>query len=171
MFFQFSVMKVTDFLEESGTVGELKVQFLKINKVRSQLVLKYNEQFISTLVDQAIDKRDRYRPVKHHRVNVGDLILLKDEHLKPYHYPIAVVRKVYENEIGEVTNVEAFKGKTRELVKRHTSVVPYLALKPDSEAIPNISPANTAAVLEKPKRQAAIRAGLKTKALFDKDLL
>ena len=39
---------------------------------------------------------------------------------------MAIVRKVWENCNGEVMDVEAFKGSTREMVKRHvSSVIPF----------------------------------------------
>ena len=41
-------------------------------------------------------------------------------------------KKIYKNDLNEVTNVELLKGKTKEIVKRHvTSLIPYLSLNED----------------------------------------
>lgn len=166
----FSDTEDREFGEEFGSVGELKAEFSKINQVRSKLISDYNEQFLNTLIDRATDKHSRYKPVFHHRVEIGDLILLKEEHCKSYHYPMAIVRKIYENEIGEVTNVEAFKGKTRELVKRHiSSVIPYMSSNQSDQT--NETEHNSVVLQRRPqKRKAALKARLANQAIFKEEL-
>jgi hypothetical protein len=101
----------------------LRREFSKLRRVQSKLVEDYNTEFINNLVHQAVDEKHRYKPVKHIQLAVGDIVLLKEEHTKPVNYPVAIVRKVVINEQGEVTGVLVFKGKTRELVKRHVNVI------------------------------------------------
>ena len=37
------------------------------------------------LIAQAVDQKDRYKPVTHKRVKIGDVVLIKDENMKPNH--------------------------------------------------------------------------------------
>ena len=53
---------------------------------------------------------------------------------KPIHFPMALVKDVQINTLGEVTGVTAYKGKSGELVKRHVkSIVPLLTRKMDTQ--------------------------------------
>lgn len=46
-----------------------------------------------------------------------ETVLLKEQHMKVYNYPM-----------GEVTDVEVLKGKNKELVKRHvSSTIPHIS--------------------------------------------
>ena len=95
----------------------------KLRKVRTKLIEDYNEEFTNNLISQAINDKNRYKPISHDTLDVGDVILLKETLLKPSVYPLAVVRKVVKNSLNEVTDVIAFKGKTQEIVKRHSSSI------------------------------------------------
>ena len=104
--------------------GELlKQQFAKVNKVMKSLGETYEYEFINRLIDQSTDKPGRYRPVSHEKIDIGDIVLLKDPFLKVFNYPMGIVQKVYVNSIDEVTDIEVLKGKTGEVVKRHVSSV------------------------------------------------
>ena len=61
--------------------------------------------------------------------------------LKPVNYPMAIIRKINVNDLGEITSVLAFKGSTRELVHRHSSsIIPLLtnteAMASDNDGVP-----------------------------------
>ena len=98
-------------------------ELAKLRKVRTKLIEDYNEEFTNNLISQAINDKDRYKPISHDTLDVGDVILLKETLLKPSVYPLAIVRKVVKNSLNEVTDVIAFKGKTQEIVKRHSSSI------------------------------------------------
>ena len=101
--------------------------FAQLQKVRTHLIEAYSKEFLSNLLEQATNLKGRYKPVPHNKLSVGDIVLLKEPHLKATDFPMARVTKVYNNDIGEVTDIVALKGKTRESVKRHvTSVVPLM---------------------------------------------
>ena len=41
---------------------------------------------------------------------------------------MAIIREVVKNDLGEVTSILAFKGGSRELIRRHvSSIIPYLS--------------------------------------------
>ena len=106
----------------------------KLLKVRERLVDAYHSEFLATLVHQAIDKKDRYKPVPHKQLNVGDIVLLKDKHLKLSTYPMGIVKKVEINSLGEVTAATVLKSKTHELVYRHASSLIQLIPMDSSES-------------------------------------
>jgi len=111
-------------------VKEIKYHYNKLSEVRKYLIESYNKEFLTTLIDQAIDKGDRYKPVKHTRLQMGDIVLLKEKYLKRVDYPMGIVKKVIENEMKEITGVEILKGTSKEVVKRHVnSVIPLLAFE------------------------------------------
>ena len=108
----------------------IKVNYRKFQSVRESLVKTYNEEFLSNLIVQAVDRKDRYKPVSHETIEVGDVVLLKEDFTKPYNYPMAVVKSIVTNDSGEVTGALLLKGKSREIVKRHSSSLIKL-LSPD----------------------------------------
>ena len=142
---------------------------VKLAKCREILVKLFNENYTSNLLDMAGSVPNRYVPTAHKPLKVGDIILLREPLLKPVNYPMAIIRDVTINSLGEVTEVSAFKGSTRELVRRHTaSVIPLLACTPSDEALTqnscdeaqdsNMDPENSATAdsrLGRPRRKTA----------------
>ena len=53
-------------------------KFEKLKKARKYLNEIYNGEFLSTLIKQATDSKTRYQPVKHTRLSLGDLVLMKE---------------------------------------------------------------------------------------------
>ena len=138
----------------------------RIRRVRDRLIGIYNEEFINTLIVQSTDKNNRYKPVLHHKLEVGDVVLLKEPHLKANQYPLARVTKIYSNILDEVTDVEVLKGRTEEVVKRHvTSVIPYLRCEPPDD---DCSESEKSAVKtdSRPSRAAAIASRQLTKHML-----
>ena len=108
---------------------QINKQLRKYIETKNKLNQLYNEEFIQKLLDQSIDKDNRYHPTFHNTINVGDIVLLKEEYVKAHLYPMGRITKTVVNDLGEVTGVEIKKGKTGEIVKRHvTSVIPLLKL-------------------------------------------
>ena len=118
--------KDSDWKPEIDSLKEIKVLSKKLENVRIRLKHIYHEEFLGSLMYQAINQKDRFAPVTHKILNVGDIILLKESNTKAINYPMAIVKEIIINDLGEVTNVIARKG-NREIVKRHVdSVIPYL---------------------------------------------
>ena len=79
---------------------------------------------------QVVNDKNRYKPVTHKKLQLGDIVLIKEENCKPINYPMAVVKEVKININDEVTDAVLLKGKNREVVKRHvTSLIPILTCK------------------------------------------
>ena len=112
--------------------NNVKCKFEKLQKVRSNLIELYHSEFLGTLVNQAVNLKDRYKPVKHKVLQVGDIVLVKDIHSKPSQYPMGIVKEVLKNSLDEVTGAMVLKGKNREVVKRHASSL-ILLLSPGDE--------------------------------------
>ena len=100
----------------------------KLKKASDRLSEVYNDQLLQQLLIQAVNKKDRYKPQTHVKVKVGDIVLIKDDFLKPHQYPIGRVIEVILNSLNEVTEVTILKG-NKEVIKRHVyAVIPLVAL-------------------------------------------
>ena len=141
--------------DHSGT--KLREDYSKLQKIRSNLVKLYQEEFIATLVNQAVDVSDRYKPITHRSISEGDVVLLKENFTKPHDYPMGIVKKVEINDLGEVTGATILKGKSRELVKRHSSgIIPLLTINNEASNHTNSQDKVTQSLDERPKRKAAV---------------
>ena len=126
-----------DFQPSSATMSR---DYQNICKVKSNLVEIYHSEFITNLITQAIDKRDRYKPVNHKRLSPGDIVLLVEPHQKRCAYPMARVQRVVENDLGEVTAAYVYKGATKELVFRHVnSLILLISVEGLEDTSSNIS--------------------------------
>ncbi|MCL4120237.1 UNVERIFIED_CONTAM: hypothetical protein GTU68_007315, partial [Idotea baltica] len=111
-------------------VHTIKNQHQKFRKVKDNLIDLYHEEFIGKLVQQAVDRKDRYKPKEHKLLSIGDLVLLNEFHCKPFNYPMGRVKEIVFNDINKVTGAIFFRGDTKELVKRHSStLIPLLTVE------------------------------------------
>lgn len=161
-----------DYIAKFDSSHSLRHEMAKLRKVHGNLIKRYNDEFLSQLISQSVDKADRYKPVHHHKLEVHDIVLIKDPLIKVYHYPMAIVTKVYENSIGEVTDVELFKGKTGETVKRHVSCIIPL-LRPDAD-VSTVTAVDTTVINDPPdyalpKRRAKTEAMNRLSLMYDGD--
>ena len=76
-----------------GNTNTTSVQdgYFKLRKIRESLVDMYHKEFLGTLMQQAVDRGCRYRPVTHKSLNVGDIVLIREEHSKRSNYPLGIV--------------------------------------------------------------------------------
>ena len=103
-------------------------------------------------------------------MNVGDVVLIKEENCKPVQYPLAIVREVTQNDLGEAVGAVLLKGSTGELVKRHSSIIIPL-LSDGQQQVDAVSgnvmdvPASRAPVSRPPRarRAAALLSQQKTR--------
>ena len=117
-----------DWLQGVEPIAHIKTSYDKLRDARKVLVDLYNREFLGNLIYQATNEQGRYKPVFHDKIKVGDIVLIKDEFVKPTNYPLAIVREVITNDLGEVTSASVFKGVSPELVKRHvSSLIPLLS--------------------------------------------
>ena len=161
---------------DPNPTSNLPILYKKLSNVRKRLIDKYSNEFLPKLIDQATDVKGRYKRVDHHNLKIGDLVLLKETFCKPNNYPLAIVREIDINDLDEVTSVSVFKGKTRELVRRHVqSIIPLLSIEADSQSInareENITVQNYEKGNKRPPRTAAIKGNLNNKRLVEAGLV
>ena len=147
----------------------IKDQYSKLRKVPTELVNKYQEEFLKTLISQAVDRKNRDQPVPHKYIKPGDIVLLKEVNTKPNHYPLALVKETVVNDLGEITGAIVFKGKARESVKRHSStIIHLLTVSEDSNKFNQSgSGVKDEEVFDvRPSRKAAIVSREKTKSML-----
>jgi len=153
-------------------IKNIRQNYNRLKIVNEKLVELYHSEFITNLISQATDRRDRYKPVRHEKLQVGDIVLLVEPHTKQSNYPMGIVRKVNVNSIDEVTSAVVFKGGTREEVFRHaTSLILLMRSESDKS---NESNAVTRSVPSIPdqrrsRRKAANRAREKISELNEND--
>ncbi|XP_068207513.1 uncharacterized protein [Palaemon carinicauda] len=101
-----------DFQVDFDVVHKIKTSYEKLKHIRINLLEIYHREFMNTLIKQATDKKDRYAPVNHKQIGIGDIVLLKDDGYKPVNYPMGIVKEVFKNINGKVTASKVLKGKT-----------------------------------------------------------
>ena len=117
----------TDFVEDF-TVSNIKDEYCKLRQAIKRMMDIYSQEFLTKLAYQAVNKRDRYKPLIHNTLSPGDVVLLVENNTKRSNYPMGVIKSVTINSLGEVTSARVMKGKTREVVFRHsTSLIPLLS--------------------------------------------
>ena len=109
--------------DDTEPVAKVRKLDEKLKRVKANLVELYNAEFIPQLISQATDKKDRYAPVSHNHIKVGEIVLIKEEHTKQANYPMGRVKKVTINSLGEVTSADIYKGKTGETVNRTAGMI------------------------------------------------
>ena len=116
----------------------------------------YYNEFMQHIMNQAVDRDNRYKPVSHKQVNVGDIVILKEENCKPNYFPLGIVEGIIKNELDEVTGAVVRKGKTREKVKRHSStLIPVLGFNGPEFENPPVPPPENKPLPAKVVRKAA----------------
>ncbi|XP_068224659.1 uncharacterized protein, partial [Palaemon carinicauda] len=87
-------------------VDLIRNSYEKLVRVQSKLIDIYNNEFLNHLVYQATSKKDRYKPVPHKQLKVGDLVLVKENMTKAIDYPIGIVKELTKNIYDEVTGAK-----------------------------------------------------------------
>ena len=133
----------------------------------SKLIKLYNEEFLPKLIGQATDEKSRYKPVTHKSLNVGDIVLIKEDFTKPANMPMGRIVEIYRNDLGEVTSARVLKGASREVLKRHASVLIPL-LQDTQMGQPYVPESDIASeqVMVRPKRAAAIQSENATRQML-----
>ena len=162
--------KDPNWLIPNSTCENLRENYLKLRKVLTDLRNIYSDEFLGTLMSQAVDRKDRYKPVSHKGLEVGDIVLLKEANTKPNHYPLGIIKQTVTNDIGEVTGALVMKGRSREIVKRHSStIIPMLQV--DSKDNGSVSQNSNPEVIvpSRPMRKAAKTSREKTRILLNNE--
>ena len=81
-----------DWPEDVDVVDNAQKAYGKLKKVRANMSETYHSEFLSTLMKQAVNVKSRYKPVTHHRLEKGDIVMVKEDCCKPMNYPMAIVK-------------------------------------------------------------------------------
>lgn len=96
--------------------------FKKFKKVKSKLHSIYHHEFLSNLRDLSTNRQGRYKPKDHVKLQINDIVAIKQKFQKPYFFPVGVITEVRENDLGEVVEVSVKKG-NGEIIKRHVNTL------------------------------------------------
>ena len=122
-----------DWLVSSDIVDNVNDSYKKLKKARNLLIETYNSEFLGHLIKQAVNSKCRYKPVLHKKLQIGDIVLIKEDNCKLLNFPMAIVTDIITNTNNEVTSIILRKGKTRETVKRHVSSLTPILSAPESQ--------------------------------------
>ena len=111
----------------------MKNSFSILNENRNKINEIYNKEISSDLMREATNSPDRYKPVKHDCLQVGNMVLFQLKNTKCVNFPIGMITQVGTNNLGELTNVEVRK-ENWETVKLH--VKSLILLMKNSELPP-----------------------------------
>ena len=139
---------------------------VKLSEARNLIYKLYNEEFIPQLIYQAANVPGRYKPVSYKSLEIGDIVLLKEDLHKPSQYPMAMVLEVVKNSLNETTEALLRNGVTGRKVRRHASSIIPLISHSDYVNEDSISDALDPAHHKRPKRDAAIRGAAKTRNIL-----
>ena len=147
-------------------------QFQKLKKVRSNLQKVYRDEFVSNLMNQSTDRKNRYSKNTHKALKVGDVVSIKDKFSKPFGYPLGIVLKVETNELNEVTSAHIRKA-NGEIIRRHVDNVIFLTESSfNTDSLDFAEGADAAAnpplPVKRNKRVAAKKCEDRNRALFNK---
>ncbi|XP_068206256.1 uncharacterized protein [Palaemon carinicauda] len=164
----------TNWVPGSSAIDDVKDNYYKLRQARNRLVEAYHSEFLATHINQAVDKRNRYRPVNHKTLAVGDIVLLKEDASKPSTYPLGIVKNTEVNHLGEVKAARVLKGKSREVVYRTTDSLILLLPKEGFHTVVEVEtelPIDKLKVRERSKRAAALESMRNTELLVQEGLV
>ena len=147
----------------------IRNNFESLKRVRSSLIELYHKDFLVRLIEQAVSVKDRYKPVFHKSLNIGDIVILKEPNTKMNHYPMGLVKALQTNDLGEVTGATVLKGSSRELVKRHSStIIPLLTSDEDLKSpIDQIVVSSDPSSITRRARASALQSRILTRQMLN----
>ena len=104
-------------------------KYEKLKKVRENLKNNYHNEFLVQLVKQAVDRKDRYRPINHSKLEAGDIVSIKQPFSKPLQYPMGVIQSVTYNDLGETVSATVKKS-NKQIINKHVNDL-IILLRPD----------------------------------------
>lgn len=163
-----SVSSDPDWRAGEDPVERIRNSCNKLRITREHLIDLYNSDFLPTLITQATNSKDRFSPVTHHGIRAGDIVLIKEDKCKIMDFPMAIVKEVTINDLGEVTGATLRKGSTGEIVKRHSStIIPLLQYDEyDSEESCEVQQSDPVIIEQKTRRKAAAKSEKLTRKLL-----
>ena len=104
-------------------------KFNKLKKVRRNLEKLYKDEFVSNLLLQSTDRKNRYAKKGHTMLKSGDVVSIRTNFSKPFDYPLGVVVRVETNDLNEVTAAHVRKA-NGEIIRRHVDNLIFIAEMP-----------------------------------------
>ncbi len=147
----------------------------KVIKIKHRIRNNYHTDFLYGLLDQATRQKDKYKQVMHHRLAVGDIVVIKDPLVKAPNFPLGVITKVTYNSNDESTICQVYKANRSTIVRDSSSLIllvegePSSNLNPD-ENVPSSGVTVPVAHIEplqfRTRRQAAVDCDTALRAYF-----
>jgi hypothetical protein len=143
--------------------------FENLRKSKSELNKLYYSEFIERLRDQSTSDAGRYKHKSHTPLAVGDLVMIRQDMIKPYFQPMGVVVKVEINGLGETVSATVRKANNI-VVRRHVTDLVLLE-RSAIDPLQGVVAVPKTVTTKKCKRAAAQKCTAKLKELVAADLL
>lgn len=95
----------------------------KIIDIKQNLRHAYHQGYLLSMQDQATKYENKYFPKSHTKVEIGDIVLIKDPLIKSPNYPLARVVDKIHNSLGEVVQVKLYKANGHTVNRDISSVI------------------------------------------------
>ena len=146
----------SEYLDPNYSDGESRLyeSFTSLRLAKARLSEFYYDEFLANL-RAASTRRGMYDRSSHLKLEVGDIVAVKQKFTKPYFYPVGVVTVTETNSLDEVVTVSIRKG-NREVIRRHVTDLIFLHRGGDSRSVVDMhSSNNNDESTKSPKRQRA----------------
>ena len=144
--------------EGAGQSKTLLARYDKLKRVRESLKEIYHKEFLANLMSQSVDRKDRYKPVSHSVLEIGDLVSIKQPFSKPLQYPMGIIKSVKVNDLGETVSAQVMKS-NRQVVNKHANDLILLLKRNSHEGVEEES------LPEKPESFSSLPRKAKTEAI------
>lgn len=92
-------------------------------KIKQRIRSFYHDEFLYSLMDQATRLKGKYLPVKHQKLSVGDICIIKDPFVKPNLMPLGTIESVHENSLGEIVSADIRKANKTIITRDSSDIV------------------------------------------------
>ena len=121
-------IKDSDWLPSAPNIFK---DFKHLHIARNRIFDLYEQEFFRTLEVQATNLPNRYKKHVQSEIGIGDLVAIKTNLIKPYHYPLGIVTELEFNDLQEINAITIRKA-NREIIRRHPTDVIILLRSPET---------------------------------------
>ena len=149
--------------------NDLFDKFDALRKAKHALEHRYHGEFIENMRYLGTNEKSRYDTKNAPKLNLNDLVTIRQDLCKPYNYPLGLITDIEYNDLNDPTAATIRKA-NGELVRRHISDLILLektSIEPVSQNHQNVE---EVASSSRPSRGAAVASRNKTNLMFEQNL-
>ena len=164
--YELPVFEVTSCRDPDSVSDDADEEMSKLIKIKNRVRDFYATEFLYGLIDQATKSKGKFIPVTHQTIEIGDIVLIKDEFVKPANYQLGRVLQVTVNSISETTRVKLLKGNKSVVNRDISSVILFVKGRRDENPPELLSPVDDQTKI-RPQRKAALECKERNRNLLN----